>query len=135
MIVNYIYEKKLKFKRCNILSRFFHWRLFSIHVKLMWTEYCPCRPGPRWPRSTLLQTVSFGPGGIFLCDIKKNCNVMYVIGKVQRSSAPLLQLFCALYATAVSLGSNAVKLQVWKVKNTLKSKYVINFFEHLNDLK
>ena len=36
--------------------------------------------------------------------------------------------FYAPYAIAVSLGSNAVKLQMWKDKNTLKSKYVINFF-------
>ena len=43
--------------------------------------------------------------------------------------------FCVLHATSVSLGSNTVKLQVGKDENTLKSKYVINFFEHLNDFK
>jgi len=46
------------------------------------------------------------------CAIKKDRNVLCVSEKVQRSSALLLQLFCALYATAVSLGSNAVKLHV-----------------------
>ena len=66
--------------------------------------------------------------GNSLCAIKKDRNALCVPGKVQRSLASLLQLFCALHATAVSLGSNAVKLQVWKVENTLKSKYVINFF-------
>ena len=69
------------------------------------------------------------------CAIKKYCNTLYVSEKVQRSSAPLLQLFCALHATAVSLASNAVKLRVGKVENTLKPKYVINFFKHLNDFK
>ena len=67
--------------------------------------------------------------------IKKDRNSLWATRKVQRSSAPLLQLFFALHATAVRLGSNGVKLQVWKVKNTFKSKYVINFFEHLNDFK
>ena len=43
--------------------------------------------------------------------IKKDRNVLYVLEKVQRSSASLFQLFCALHATVVSLGSNAVKLQ------------------------
>jgi len=66
--------------------------------------------------------------GNSLCGIKKDRNALWAPGKVQRSSASLLQLFCVLHATVVSLGSNAVKLQVWKVENTLKSKYVINFF-------
>ena len=48
--------------------------------------------------------------GNSLCVIKKDRNALYVPGKVQRSSALLLQLFCALHATVVSLGSNAVKL-------------------------
>ena len=43
--------------------------------------------------------------GNSLCAIKKDCNALCASGKVQRSSAPLLQLFCALHATAVSLGS------------------------------
>ena len=73
--------------------------------------------------------------GNSLCAIKKDSNALWAPGKIQRSSLSLLQLFCALHATAVSLDSNAVKLQVWKVKNTLKCKYVINFFEHLNDFK
>ena len=67
--------------------------------------------------------------------IKNDRNALCAPEKVQRFSTPLFQLFCALHATAVSLGSNAVKLQVWKVKNTLMSKYVINLFEHLNDFK
>ena len=50
--------------------------------------------------------------GNSLCAIKKDCNGLCAPGKVQRSSAPLLQLFCALHATAVSLGANAIKLQV-----------------------
>ena len=45
--------------------------------------------------------------GNFLCAIKKDRNVLYVSKKVQRSSASLLQLFCAINAIAVSLGSNA----------------------------
>ena len=49
--------------------------------------------------------------GNSLCAIKKNRNILCVSEKVRRSSAPLLQLFCALHATAVSLGSNAVKLK------------------------
>ena len=49
-------------------------------------------------------------GGNSLCGIKKDRNALCVPGKVQLSSASLLQLFCALHATAVSLGSNAVKL-------------------------
>ena len=69
------------------------------------------------------------------CAIIKDYNALRVSGKVQRSSASLLQLFRVLHATSVSLGSNVVKLQVWKDKNILKSKYVINFFEHLNDFK
>jgi len=50
--------------------------------------------------------------GDSLCAIKKDRNAWCVPEKVQRSSALLLQLFCALHATAVSLGSNAVKLLV-----------------------
>ena len=50
--------------------------------------------------------------GNSLCAIKKDRNALCAPEKVQRSSVPLLQLFCALHATAVSLGSNAVKLQV-----------------------
>ena len=60
-----------------------------------------------------------------LCAIIKDRNPLK---KIQRSSAPLLQLFRVLHATSVSLGSNAVKLQVWKDENALKFKYVINFF-------
>ena len=47
-----------------------------------------------------------------LCVIKKDHNALCASEKVQRSSAPLLQLFRALHATSASLGSNAVKLQV-----------------------
>jgi len=47
-----------------------------------------------------------------LCAIKKDRNALCVSEKVQRSSEPLLQLFCVIHATTVSLGSNAVKLQV-----------------------
>jgi hypothetical protein len=36
--------------------------------------------------------------------------------------------FFALYVITVRLDSNGVKLQVWKVESTLKSKYVINYF-------
>ena len=68
---------------------------------------------------------------ISLCAITKDRDALWAPRKVQWSSAPLLQFFCALHATTISLGSNAVKLKVWKVKNTLKSKYVIIFFEHL----
>ena len=46
-----------------------------------------------------------------MCAIKKDRNALCAPVKVQRFSVPLLQLFCTLYATAVSLGSNAVKLQ------------------------
>ena len=70
-----------------------------------------------------------------LCALIKDRNPLCVPGKIQRSSAPLLQLFRVLHATSVSSGSNAVKLQVWKDENALKFKYVINFFEHLNDFK
>ena len=66
-----------------------------------------------------------------MCAIKKYRNALCVPEKVQRSLASLFQLFCALNATAVSLDSNVVKLQVWKVENTLKSKYVINFLSIL----
>ena len=51
-------------------------------------------------------------GGNSLCAIKKDRNALCALEKVQRSSAPLLQLFCALHATAVSLDSNAVKLRM-----------------------
>ena len=63
-----------------------------------------------------------------LCAIKKDRNALCAPRKVQRFSASLFQLFCALLATAVSLDSNAVKLQMWKDENTLKSKYVIIIF-------
>ena len=66
-----------------------------------------------------------------LCAIIKDRNPLYVSEKIQRSSAPLLQLFRVLHATSVSLGSNAVKPQVWKDENALKFKYVINFFSIL----
>jgi hypothetical protein len=39
--------------------------------------------------------------------------------------------FFAFHATTVVLDSNGVKVQVWKVENTLRSKYVINFFSIL----
>ena len=64
----------------------------------------------------------------FSCVIIKDRNSPCVPGKIQRSSASLLQLFRVIYGTSVSLGSNAVKLHVWKDENTLKFKYVINFF-------
>ena len=70
-----------------------------------------------------------------LCAIIKDLNPLCAPEKIQRSSAPLLQLFRVLHATSVSSGSNAVKLHVWKDENALKFKYVINFFEHLNDFK
>jgi hypothetical protein len=41
-------------------------------------------------------------------------------------SATALNFF-ALHATTVRLGSNGVKVQVWKVENTVMFKYVINF--------
>jgi len=44
-------------------------------------------------------------------------------------------IFFALHTITIRLGSNSVKPQVWKDKNTLRSKYVINIFEHLNDFK
>jgi len=47
-----------------------------------------------------------------LCAIIKYCNSLCALEKIQRSSAPLLQLFRVIHATSVSLGSNAVKLQV-----------------------
>jgi len=50
--------------------------------------------------------------GNSLCAIKKDRNALCAPVKVQRSSAPLLQLFYVLHATSVSLDSNAVKLQV-----------------------
>ena len=62
-------------------------------------------------RALVVGPIAFNRGN-FLCAIKKDCNVLCASRKVQRSSAPLLQSFCALHATAVSLGSNAVKLQV-----------------------
>ena len=74
-------------------------------------------------------------GDFSLCAIIKDRNPLCASGKIQRSSAPLLQLFRVLHATSVSSGSNAIKLQVWKDENALKFKYVINFFEHLNDFK
>ena len=69
--------------------------------------------------------------GNSLCAIKKDRNALCAPEKVQRSSVSLLQLFFALHATAIKLGPNDVKLQVWKVENTLKSKYIINFFSIL----
>ena len=47
-----------------------------------------------------------------LCAIIKDRNSLCASGKIQRSSASLLQLFRVLHATSVSLGFNAVKLQV-----------------------
>jgi len=67
-------------------------------------------------------------GDFSLCAIIKYRNPLCASEKIQRSSAPLLQLFRVLHTTSVSLGSNAVKLQVWKDENALKFKYVINFF-------
>ena len=46
------------------------------------------------------------------CAIIKDRNPLCVPEKIQRSSTPLLQLFRVIHATSVSLGSNAVKLQV-----------------------
>ena len=51
-------------------------------------------------------------GHFSLCAIIKDCNPLCASRKIQRSSAPLLQLFRVIHATSVSLGSNAVKLQV-----------------------
>ena len=50
--------------------------------------------------------------GNSLCAIKKYRNALCAPGKFQQSSVPLLQLFYVLHATAISLGSNAAKLQV-----------------------
>jgi len=47
-----------------------------------------------------------------LCALIKDRNSLCAPEKIQRSSAPLLQLFRVIHATSVSLGSNAVKLQV-----------------------
>ena len=70
------------------------------------------------------------------CEPLKNiaipCEPLEKFSGLQRHCS---NFFFALHATAVRLGPNGVKLQVWKVENTLKSKYVINFFEHLNDFK
>jgi len=51
-------------------------------------------------------------GDFSLCTIIKDRNTLCALEKIQRSSASLLQLFCVLHATSVSLGSNTVKLQV-----------------------
>jgi len=45
----------------------------------------------------------------------------------------ILNIF-VLHAISIRFGSNSVKL-VWKVKNTIKSKYIINFFSILTTLK
>ena len=47
-----------------------------------------------------------------LCALIKDRNSLCAPEKIQRSSAPLLQLFRVIHATSVSLSSNAVKLQV-----------------------
>ena len=54
--------------------------------------------------------ISAASWGNSLCAIIKDRNALCASGKVQRSSAPLLQLFRTLHATSVSLGYNAVKL-------------------------
>jgi len=67
--------------------------------------------------------------------IVKDCNFLWATEKFQWTLASLLQIFVALHATAVRLGSNGAKTQVCKNKNTLSSKYAIDIFEHLNDFK
>ena len=57
-------------------------------------------------------TPHFVFGDFSLCALIKDRNSLCVPEKIQRSSAPLLQLFRVIHATSVSLGSNAVKLQV-----------------------
>jgi len=59
--------------------------------------------------------------------IIKDRNSFCATKKVWWTSAPLLQTFFALHAAAVRLGSNGVKLQGWKVENTLRSPYAIIF--------
>ena len=66
-----------------------------------------------------------------MCAIIKDRNSLCASEKIQRSSAPLLQLFQVLHATSVTSGSNAVKQQVWKDENALKFKYIINFLSIL----
>ena len=66
-----------------------------------------------------------------LCAIKKDLNALCASEKVQRSSAPLLQLFCAHHATAVSLGSNAVNCRCEKSKIPLSLNMSLIFLSIL----
>ena len=79
--------------------------------------------------------VSWYTGDFSLCAIIKDRNPLCAPGKIQRSSAPLLQLFRVLHATSVSSGSNAVNCRCEKTKMPLSSNMLLIFFEHLNDFK
>ena len=73
--------------------------------------------------------------GNSLCAIKKDRNALCASGKVQRSSAPLLQLFRVLHATSVSLALTPSNCRCEKTKMPLSVNMSLIFFEYLNDFK
>ena len=92
----------------------------TVHLSMFRNHEKPCPKFERWRLKTSAGNgkiltkphTSKGKGGIPRVPLKKDRNALCISGKVQWSSAPLLQLFRIIHSTSVSLSSNVIKLQV-----------------------